>query len=60
MREVPRVSGHLRRRVEVMRKPVAAPAMEEMAEETTRRRPEVVAVVRRTAWKKRGLNHIRV
>jgi hypothetical protein len=38
-----------------MRKPVAVPAREATAEETTRRRPEVVAVVRRTPWKKSGL-----
>jgi hypothetical protein len=38
-----------------MRKPVAAPAAEAAAEETTRRKPEVVAVVSRTPWKKRGL-----
>ena len=54
-RTVPRTSGHLRRRVYVIRKPVAVPAMEATAEEMTRRRPEVVAVVRRTPWKKRGL-----
>jgi hypothetical protein len=39
----------------VIRKPVAVPATEATAEETTRRKPEVVAVVRRTPWKKSGL-----
>jgi hypothetical protein len=34
---------------------VAVPAAEATPEETTRRNPDVVAVVRRTPWKKRGL-----
>ena len=50
-RAAPSVSGHLRRRVQVMAKPVLAPATEEMSEGRTRRRPDEVALVRRTAWK---------
>jgi hypothetical protein len=42
-----------------MRKPVAVPVAEATAEETTRRKPEVVAVVRRTPWKNRGLDGVR-
>lgn len=38
-----------------MRKPVAAPAVEAAAEEKISRKPEVVALVSRTPWKKRGL-----
>jgi hypothetical protein len=37
-----------------MRKPVAVPVRDEAREQVMRRRPEVVAEVRRTAWKKRG------
>ena len=54
MRVVPVTRGHLRRRVEVIRKPVAVPVAELTAEQIIRRRPEVVADVRRTPWKKRG------
>jgi hypothetical protein len=42
-----------------MRKPVAVPVAEATAEETTRRKPEVVAVVSRTPWKNRGLDGVR-
>lgn len=59
MRVVPVTRGHLRRRVEVIRKPVAVPVVEETAEQIIRRRPEVVADVRRTPWKKRGLGLVR-
>jgi hypothetical protein len=38
-----------------MKKPVKPPMMEAMTEGTTRRRPEEVALERRTAWKYRGL-----
>lgn len=55
MRVVPVTRGHFRRRVAVMRKPVAVPVVEETAEQMMRRRPEVVAVVRRTPWKNSGL-----
>jgi len=58
MRVVPRTRGHLRRRVEVIRKPVAVPVVEATAEQMIRRRPEVVAEVRRTPWKKRGLGWV--
>ena len=39
----------------VMARPVRAPEREAMRVGTRRWRPEVVAVVRRTPWKKRGL-----
>jgi hypothetical protein len=55
VRDAPTTSGQCRRRVCAMRKPVAAPAVEATPEERTRRKPEVVAEVRRTPWKKRGL-----
>lgn len=48
-------TGHLRRRVHVTAKPVKVPTMEEAMVGMTRRRPEEVALVRRTAWKYRGL-----
>jgi hypothetical protein len=52
---VPARTGHLRRRVYVMERPVRAPMMEATTEGMTRRRPEEVALERRTAWKYRGL-----
>lgn len=52
---VPDTTGHLRRRVKVMAKPVEAPIMEDVIEGRARRRPEEVALERRTAWKYRGL-----
>ena len=48
---VPARSGHLRRRVAVMAKPVAVPVADATAVGTTSHRPEVVALVRRTPWK---------
>ena len=44
----------------VMRKPVEAPATAVTAEQVIRRRPEVVAEVKRTAWKKSGLDELGV
>lgn len=38
-----------------MAKPVEAPMMEDVMEGRARRRPEEVALERRTAWKYRGL-----
>lgn len=52
---VPARTGHLRRRVQVMEKPVKAPMMDATTEGMTRRRPEEVALERRTAWKYKGL-----
>lgn len=52
---VPVRTGHLRRRVRSTAKPTEVPVMEEAMVGRTRRRPEEVADVRRTAWKKRGL-----
>ena len=54
-RIVPAINGGLRSRVYVMMKPVAVPTAEEHNVGTTRRRPELVALSRRTAWKKRGI-----
>lgn len=48
--ETPRTTSHFRRRVQVMRKPVAAPVREAAMMGTMRRRPEEVADSRRTAW----------
>lgn len=47
----PAVRGHLRLRVRVMRWPVRAPVAEEAIVGRMRRRPEEVALERRTAWK---------
>lgn len=55
-RTAPPRGAHLRRRDQVMAKPVSAPATEATALGTTRRRPESVAEERRTAWKYRGLH----
>ena len=51
--------GNLRRRVRAIRKPVAVPVIEVTREQVIRRRPEFVAVVRRTAWKNSGLEVVR-
>ena len=56
--EAPSTRGHFRRRVEEIRKPVAAPVAEAMPEEKMSRKPDVVAVVRRTPWKNRGLRSV--
>lgn len=48
---VPAITGGLRRRVQVMRKPVAVPTAEEHNVGIMSRRPELVALSRRTAWK---------
>lgn len=50
-RMTPTISGGLRRPVHVMMKLVAVPAAEEHNMGTTRRRPELVALSKRTAWK---------
>ena len=50
-RAAPSVSGHLRRRVQVMAKPVLAPTTKEMSHVTTRPTPHQVAQERTTAWK---------
>src|SRR4051812_8165055 len=55
VRHEPRMSGQRRRRVYVIKNPVAVPEAEDTAEQVTRRRPDVVALVRRTPWKNRGL-----
>jgi hypothetical protein len=49
------MSGHFRRRVYEIRNPVMVPVTLATAVGTTRYRPDVVADVRRTAWKKSGL-----
>jgi len=54
MREAPRTTGHLRRRDQVIRKPVLTPEMEAAMVGMRRCRPEEVADSRRTAWKKMG------
>jgi hypothetical protein len=43
-----------------MMNPVAVPTAEEHKVGTTRRRPEVVALSKRTAWKKRGMLKVTV
>jgi hypothetical protein len=48
---VPVANGNLRRRVHVMRNPVAVPTADEKRVGTTRRRPELVALSSKTAWK---------
>jgi len=54
-RIVPETSGHFRRLVYVMRKPVAVPTVDEAKDGSIRRSPELVADSRSTAWKKRGM-----
>jgi hypothetical protein len=59
MSEAPRTSGHFNRRVRVIRNPVAVAAVEAAAEKAMRCRPEDVAEMRRTPWKKMGLGRWR-
>lgn len=55
MQIVPLMTGHLRRPVQVTAKPTRVPVKEDATVGMMRRRPDEVALVRRTAWKYRGL-----
>lgn len=48
---LPATKSHFRRFVQVMRKPVAKPMRDAMIVGIMRRRPDVVALSRRMAWK---------
>lgn len=51
MRNTPATKGGFRRLLYVMMNPVAVPTMDAAMEGTIRRKPELVADSRRTAWK---------
>lgn len=51
MRRAPEMSGHFRRLVQEIRKPVETPATVADMDGTISRRPLSVALSRRTAWK---------
>lgn len=55
---VPLMTGHLRRPVQVTAKPTRVPVKEDATVGMMRRRPDEVALVRRTAWKYRGLGDV--
>jgi hypothetical protein len=52
--KAPLIKGHFNRRVHVIRNPVAVPTSDAATDGTMRRKPELVADSRSTAWKNNG------